>query len=97
MDIPITGAERMFLPEGTMVSSAERKRYSREDLTYNVTEDILVAMEDNGIDSKELARRLSKSVSHIDALLSGRRNMTLGVLSDICFELGLKPQLSLVN
>jgi len=65
----------------------EDRQSSRERLIYNVTEDVLVAMEDLGVSKKELASRISKSKSYITQMLSGSRNMTIGTLSDICYSL----------
>jgi len=88
-------AKDMFYPEDKEFSSAEKRAYAREDLVYNVTEDILVALEDLDVSKKELARRLGKSRSFVTQILSGARNMTLGSLSDICVALGAKPKISL--
>lgn len=85
-------ARDMFYPEGKEFSKAEDRAYAREDLVYNVTEDILVALEELNISKQELARKLGKSKSHVTQLLSGARNMTLGTLSDICFALELTPK-----
>lgn len=73
---------------------AEKRRFAREELVYNVTEDILVALEDLVLTKKELARRLGKSRSYVSQVLSGARNMTLGSLSDICFALDIEPKVS---
>lgn len=88
-------AKDMFFSEDTEFSRAEEKAYAREELVYNVTEDILVALEDLGISKKELARRLGKSRSYVTQILSGARNMTLGSLSDICFALDIKPKITI--
>ncbi len=80
----------LFCSPGGYESNAEKKLYARVDLAYNVSEDILVAMEDQEVSKKELARRLGKSASYVTQLLSGSRNMTLGSLSDISLSLGLK-------
>lgn len=85
-------AKNMFYPEGKEFSTAEERAYAREDLVYNVTEDILVALEDLEVSKKDLARKLGKSKSYVTQLLSGTRNMTLGTLSDICFALDLTPK-----
>lgn len=70
---------------------AEKKLISREELIYNLTEDLLVLLEDKGVTKAELAKKLGKSRSYVTQLLSGSRNMTLGTLSDICYELSAKP------
>lgn len=77
------------------LGDAEDRAFAREDLVYNVTEDLLVFLEDNDISKKELARRLGKSKSYITQILSGSRNMTLGSFSDICFALGFKPEIKI--
>jgi len=82
-------------PTNKEFSRAEERVYAREELVYNVTEDILVALEDLDVSKKELARRLGKSRSYVTQILSGARNMTLGTLSDICFALGIKPKVSI--
>lgn len=88
-------AKDMFFPEGKDFSRTEERAYAREELVYNVTEDILVALEDLNVSKKELARRLGKSRSYITQVLSGARNMTLGSLSDICFALEIKPKVTI--
>lgn len=85
-------AKELFYGAGHEFSRAEARAYAREDLIYNVTEDLLVQMEELGVTKLELARRLGKSRSYVTQMLSGARNMTLGSLSDICFELGISPQ-----
>lgn len=65
-------------------------------LVVDVTEDLLCAMERLGITQAELARRLNKSRSTISRILDGDRNMTLRTLSNIAFELGIRPRVDLV-
>ncbi|UJZ96477.1 helix-turn-helix domain-containing protein [Photobacterium damselae subsp. damselae] len=77
------------------LGDAEDRAFARENLVYNVTEDLLIFLEDNDISKKELARRLGKSKSYITQILSGSRNMTLGSFSDICFSLGFKPEIKI--
>ena len=75
-----------------LASKSEQRIYARESLVYNVTEDILVLLEDLDVTKNELAKRMGKSRSYVTQVLSGARNMTLGTLSDICFALEAKPQ-----
>ncbi|HED17439.1 MAG TPA: XRE family transcriptional regulator [Gammaproteobacteria bacterium] len=86
----------MFYPENKNFSNAEERAFVREELVYNVTEDILLTLEDLEVSKKELAHRLGKSRSYVTQVLSGARNMTLGSLSDICFALGVKPKVNIV-
>ena len=84
-------ARELFYAADKVFSDAENRAFAREELVYNVTEEILVLLEDLGISKTELARRLGKSRSFVTQILSGARNMTLGTLSDMCFALGVKP------
>lgn len=90
-------ARDLFYSEGKEFSNAEEKAFAREELVYNVTEDVLLLLEDIDVNKKELARRLGKSRSYVTQVLSGARNMTLGSLSDICFSLGVKPSFYFEN
>jgi transcriptional regulator with XRE-family HTH domain len=72
-------------------STNEERIFAREELVFNVTEDLLVIMEDLNITKAQLAKKLGKSKSFVTQVLSGSRNMTLGSFSDICFALGFKP------
>ena len=76
-------------------STNEERIFSREELVFNVTEDLLVIMEDLNITKTQLANRLGKSKSYVTQVLSGRRNMTLGSFSDICFAIGFKPNIKI--
>ena len=87
----------MFFAPGAHFSRAEDRALAREELIYNVTEDLLVVMERLEVSKKELARRLGRSKSYVTQLLSGARNMTLGTLSDICFALGITPGITLLD
>lgn len=77
------------------IESIEHKQlYAAEELTFNVTEDILIHMEDHGVSKSDLAGKLGKTKSYISQLLSGSRNITLKTLSDICFALNIKPTIN---
>ncbi|OHY78745.1 helix-turn-helix transcriptional regulator [Marinobacter sp. AC-23] len=69
------------------MSKAIERQEAQDTLIFNVTEDILIAMEDAKITKAELARKLNKSKSRISSMLSGDANMTLRTLASICFEL----------
>ncbi|WP_135184441.1 helix-turn-helix domain-containing protein [Raoultella terrigena] len=60
-----------------------------ERLIFNTTEDILLAMQDTGINHTELARKLGKSKAFVSQTLDGTRNMTLKTLADISYALGV--------
>jgi len=77
--------------ESARTKNEQNKLVAREKLIYNLTEDLLVLLEDRGMTKAELAKALGKSRSYVTQVLSGSRNMTLGTLSDICHELNAKP------
>ncbi|WP_110303846.1 helix-turn-helix domain-containing protein [Aeromonas veronii] len=89
--------DEMLSKEYNSSSVADERAYQRDELIYNVTEDILVLLEDMNISKKELARRLGKSQSYVTQTLSGSRNMTLSSLSDICYALGKKVDVNITN
>jgi|GEM_PF-7027915 len=75
----------------------DEMEYSRWDLIENITEDLLVLMEEQGVTKTELAEALLTGKSNITQALNGSRNMTLKTLSDICFALGVRPNIDLYN
>lgn len=74
---------------------AKAKAAARDRLIFQITDDLLIIMENNGVTKNELARRLGKSKSYVSQVLSGRRNMTFGTFSDICFSLKFEPEIAL--
>ncbi|RQW79986.1 MAG: XRE family transcriptional regulator [Methylococcus sp.] len=74
---------------GTSAANDRERDLARGAYLFRVTEDILVAMEDQGVSKAELAQRLGKSKARISQLLGGSSNMTIGTLADIAFALGL--------
>lgn len=84
-----------FLEDWASESELNKKISLREDLIIDVTEDLLIALEDKGISKAELAKKLNKSKSFVTQTLSGARNMTLRTLADFCYALELKPSISL--
>jgi len=72
------------------MSKAIERRRAQDELIFDVTEDLLIAMEDAGITKAELARLMNKSKSRISQMLTGEANMTLRTLATMCFEIGTK-------
>ena len=83
-----------FLDDRVKSSELDQKVFAREELIMSVTEELLIAMERQGISKIELARKLGKSKSFVTQILSGARNMTLKTLSDFCFVLGVEPTIA---
>lgn len=87
--------DRFFYPEDVSYTDKSERNFARNSLIFNVTEDILVFMEQNEISKKELSKRLGKTRAYVTQILDGTRNMTIGTFSDICFALGFKPEITL--
>jgi transcriptional regulator with XRE-family HTH domain len=68
-----------------------------ERLIFNTTEDILLAMQDSGMNQSDLAKKMGKSAAFVSQVLDGTRNMTLKTLSDISFALGVEIKLTLLK
>lgn len=76
---------------------ASDRVYARESLMMNVTEDILVTMEDRNISKVGLAKLLGKSKAFVTQMLGGSRNMTLRTLSDIAFALDAEVSITFTS
>lgn len=62
--------------------------YERERVLIDATEAICDAMQRQGVNRKELADRLEVTQANVTQILSGNRNLTLGLLSDVFVALG---------
>lgn len=83
--------ESLYFSQDEMNSTSYNITAASEELVFDVTEDILILMEDKEISKKELADRLGKTKAYISQLLSGSKNITLKTLSDVCHAIGVKP------
>lgn len=73
-----------------------RKLYFREDLIFEITEEICKVMEEKGISKAELSRIAGVSKSNITQLLSGDHNMRLTTVADLLYALDSKMAVSAV-
>lgn len=73
------------------------KELARERIIYNTTEDILLLLQDAGLNKNELARKLEKSTPYVSQLLDGKRNMTLKTLSDIAYALDAEAKVIIIK
>lgn len=87
----------MFYSKDHIPTREEEMANAREELIFNLTEDLLLIMEDNGVSKALLAEHLGKTRAHCTQLLSGARNMTLNTFSDVCFMLKVKPEIKLTS
>ena len=86
-----------FFEDWANESETNKKACAQEALIMNVTEDLLLVMEDKGVSKAELARKLSKSRSYVSQVLDGARNMTLRSLADICYALDIEPTVTITD
>lgn len=73
-----------------------RRLFEREALALQASEMILELMEKEGVNKKELAKRIGVSKAHVTQVLSGSRNMTVHTLADLVFALGRRVELTSV-
>ncbi len=80
-----------------LIDDAEgRKLYFREDLIFEITEEICKVMEEKGISKAQLSRLAGVSKSNITQLLSGNHNMQLTTVADLLYTLDSKMVVSAV-
>ena len=82
--------------EKLMSDDEGRKLYFREDLIFDITEEICKVMEDKGISKAKLSRLAGVSKSNITQLLSGDHNMRLTTVADLLYALDSKMAVSAV-
>ena len=86
-----------FLQRWVDESVENQKLYAREALMFDVTEDLLISMEDKGITKTQLANKLGKSKAQVSRTLGGMSNITLRTLSDFCFALDITPTVKILK
>lgn len=89
--------KNLFADEEFEFPEVSDREMACERLLFNTTEDIILAMQDSGINQSELASKLGKSKPYISQLLDGTRNMTLKTLSDISFALGAEARVKIIR
>ncbi len=82
--------------EKLMSDDEGRKLYFREDLIFEITEEICKVMEEKGISKAELSRLAGVSKSNITQLLSGDHNMRLTTVADLLYALDSKMAVSTI-
>lgn len=69
--------------------------FERASAVLAVTEAIVIAMEDAGVNRSELARRLKKPRSVVTRVLGETTNPTLRTLVDYAYALGFRVRITL--
>lgn len=74
----------------------EKRIQKREDIIFNVTEDILVLLEERGMTKRQLAIKIGTSEAMVKRMLSGGCPININTLSDMVDALGetLKIEIS---
>jgi len=78
-------------------SEENRRLLLQEELILEVTEALARALEEQGLQKQELAKRLGKTKGYVTQLLSGGKNLTLRTLAAVADALGRSVQLKLVD
>jgi transcriptional regulator with XRE-family HTH domain len=79
-------------------ASADRDRnLAEERLIFGATELVCQALEDRGVNRKQLAERLGVSAGEITQRLNGNRNLTLRTVADMFDALAYDVQLKLTD
>ncbi|EOC1277710.1 XRE family transcriptional regulator [Cronobacter sakazakii] len=89
--------DNLFSNEEFCFPEISDREMARERLLFNTTEDILIGMEDAGLNQTDLAKKLGKSKAYVSQLLDGTRNMTLKTLADISYALGAEAKVCIIR
>jgi transcriptional regulator with XRE-family HTH domain len=76
-------------------SPEHRRMLSQSELLLDVTEQLLWAMEQEGVRKGELANRLGRSKAFVSQLFTNGRNLTLRTVADVADALGYKVRVTL--
>lgn len=90
MKTPRTDYERIA------ATSSGQRLLRQEDLIFDTTEALAVALEKSGLNKTQLANRLEKTKAFVTQLLGGGRNLTLRTIADVSYALNCRPEIRLV-
>jgi transcriptional regulator with XRE-family HTH domain len=86
-----------FLEAWANASPANAKLSAQESFLLDVTEEFLRVMEEKGISTQQLAEASAQTERTVEQFLNGNTTVLLRMLSDMAFELGVKPSFTLIN
>ena len=78
-------------------SEENKKTFLQESLIVEVTETLYGLMIEKGITQAAIAEKLGVTPARISNLFRGKSNITLRTLSDLCFSIGVKPEIRFVS
>jgi len=84
-----------FLDRWAESSAANTRLVAQETLILETTEALWALLASDAVTKSALAERMGTTKGYVSQVLSGSRNMTLRTLSDLCFALNAKPQITI--
>lgn len=88
LKIPIAPRLELRWLERELPNEEDQRDYAQERAIVGVTESVVCAMDEAGLNQTEIAARIGKSRGHVSRLLDGTRNMTLRSLADMLWACG---------
>jgi transcriptional regulator with XRE-family HTH domain len=87
----------MYTEKGQeLLDALEPKQLQRERVLEQAAYLVFLALDERGWSKADFARHLETSRSHVSQVLRGTRNVGLGTLSDMLFELDKKLEINAV-
>lgn len=73
-----------------------RRLLRQEELIFDTTDALALALEDSGLNKTQLAKNLGKTKAFVTQLLGGGRNLTLRTIADVCYALNCRAHIQIV-
>lgn len=70
------------------------KLVQQEDFILEVTEALVEALRQSGMNQSDLAKRLGCTRGFVSQLINGGRNLTLRTVADVAHAIGVQPKFS---
>ena len=86
--MPIAPRVELLWLERELPREEDQRDYAQERAIVGVTESVVCAMQEAGLNQTQIAARIGKSRGHVSRLLDGTRNMTLRSLADMLWACG---------
>lgn len=77
------------------VNVTQEQIEQRAKLFVDTVEELLVAMEEYGITKEQMAQNLGLTDLHMLCVFNGSKQLTIEMLSDICYFIGATPKVTL--
>jgi DNA-binding Xre family transcriptional regulator len=73
-----------------------RRLLRQEELIFDTTDALGMALENSGMNKVQLAKKLGKTKAFVTQLLGGGRNLTLRTIADVCYALNCRAQIRII-